>query len=161
MIQRIQSVFLFFIGVCMVVMLFMPIWTKTSALSGEMAQLNVISLSYTKQAQVVSKIPTFYIGILCVVSLVLAYISLFSFKNRMLQIKLNLANTAVIMAIFGCCAFLIFSKGEAMIAKEAATGAGKMGVGLFMPAIALIFNSLANRFIWKDEKLVRSSDRLR
>jgi hypothetical protein len=158
MIQRIQSVFLFFIGVCMVVMLFMPIWTKTSALSGEVAQLNVISLSYTKQAQVVSKIPTFYIGILCVVSLVLAYISLFSFKNRMLQIKLNLANTAIIMAIFGCCAFLIFSKGEAMMA---ATGAGKMGVGLFMPAIALIFNSLANRFIWKDEKLVRSSDRLR
>ena len=33
--------------------------------------------------------------------------------------------------------------------------------GLFLPAIALFFNSLALRFIRKDEKLVRSMDRLR
>ncbi len=158
MIQRIQSVFLFFIGVCMVVMLFTPIWTKTAAVSGEIVQLNVISLSYTNQAKEVSKIPTFYVGILCILSLVLAYVSLFSFKNRMLQIKLNLVNTVVIMALFGCCTFLIFVKGEALISSVAR---GTMGVGLFMPAIALVFNSLANRFIWKDEKLVRSADRLR
>ena len=33
--------------------------------------------------------------------------------------------------------------------------------GLFMPAAALIFNSLANRFIRKDERLIRSVDRIR
>jgi hypothetical protein len=158
MIQRIQSIFLFLIGVCMVIMLFTPLWTKTVMSSGEVAQLNVISLSYSKQSQVVSKMPTFYVGILCIASLVLAYVSLFSFKNRMLQIKLNLINSLVMVGVFGCCAFLIFVKGESLFAPSTR---GSMELGLFMPAIALVFNSLANRFIWKDEKLVRSADRLR
>ena len=38
---------------------------------------------------------------------------------------------------------------------------GEYKLGLFMPAIALILNSIANRYIRKDEKLVRSVDRIR
>ena len=33
--------------------------------------------------------------------------------------------------------------------------------GFFLPAIAMVFNILANRFIRRDENLVRSVDRLR
>ena len=36
-----------------------------------------------------------------------------------------------------------------------------MTFGLFLPAAALICNMIANRFIRKDERLVRSVDRIR
>jgi len=38
---------------------------------------------------------------------------------------------------------------------------GKYGFGLYLPGIAVIGNLLANRFIRRDEKLVREADRLR
>jgi len=38
---------------------------------------------------------------------------------------------------------------------------GEYKYGIYLPVIALIFNLLANRFIRRDEKLVRSVDRLR
>ncbi len=155
MIQRVQSIFLMLIGVCMISMLFLPIWSKTG-IEGEVAKLTAMNLTYQKQTQL-NSIPTFYIGILCVISMMVAYTSLFSFKNRMLQIKLNMANSLVIISAMGCCAYLIATKGEVMISGAK----GNMGFGVFMPAVALIFNMIANRFIWKDEKLVRSSNRLR
>jgi hypothetical protein len=38
---------------------------------------------------------------------------------------------------------------------------GKYGLGIFFPAIALLSNMMANRFIRKDERLVKSMDRIR
>ena len=38
---------------------------------------------------------------------------------------------------------------------------GAIGIGLFLPGMGIIFNILANFFIRKDEKLVRSVDRIR
>lgn len=156
MIQRVQSIFLFLIGACMIGMLFTPIWTKTG-LEGEAARLSVVSLTYKTQTAA-GTISTVYVGILCVIAMILAYTSLFSFKNRMLQIKLNLANSLVMVSIMACCAYLISYQGERMLGISTK---GTVGFGLFLPAISLVLNMLANRFIWKDEKLVRSSNRLR
>jgi hypothetical protein len=158
MIQRVQSIFLFLIGVCMVVMLFVPIWTKENAATQEIAKLTALQLTYQKQTQTVSQVPTFYVGILAVLTMVIAYVSMFSFKNRMLQIKLNWANSLVMIGLLGTCTYLAVVQGESMVATATK---GNYGIGLFLPAIALILNSLANRFIWKDEKLVKSIDRLR
>jgi hypothetical protein len=38
---------------------------------------------------------------------------------------------------------------------------GKYDWGLYLPAAAIICNLIANRFIRRDEKLVRDSDRIR
>jgi hypothetical protein len=38
---------------------------------------------------------------------------------------------------------------------------GQLGLGLWLPGIAVLCNLLANRFIRRDEKLVRDSNRLR
>jgi hypothetical protein len=156
MIQRVQSIFLFLIGACMIGMLFTTIWTKTGA-EGEVARLSAISLTYKTQANAGS-ISTVYIGVLCVIAMILAYTSLFSFKNRMLQIKLNLANSIVMVSVMACCAYFISYQGERILGIGTK---GTVGFGLFLPAISLVMNMLANRFIWKDEKLVRSSNRLR
>jgi hypothetical protein len=38
---------------------------------------------------------------------------------------------------------------------------GSFGIGIFIYALAMLFNIVARRFIQKDENLVRSVDRLR
>jgi hypothetical protein len=38
---------------------------------------------------------------------------------------------------------------------------GEYGYAMWLPAIAMLSNLVANRFIRKDEKLVRDADRLR
>ena len=53
-------------------------------------------------------------------------------------------------------AAFIFSN---QLAKE--FGGGQFGLGLWLPGIAVLGNLIANRFIRRDERLVRDSDRLR
>jgi hypothetical protein len=38
---------------------------------------------------------------------------------------------------------------------------GEYGLGIWLPGVAVLCNLLSNRFIRKDEKLVRDSERLR
>jgi hypothetical protein len=80
------------------------------------------------------------------------------YKNRPKQIRLT--NIAVMLNILFILAVLFIY--IPMIERK--TGikpdyAG--GIGIYMPVISLMFLVLANRSIKRDEKLVRSSDRLR
>ncbi|NJN43252.1 MAG: DUF4293 domain-containing protein [Flammeovirgaceae bacterium] len=38
---------------------------------------------------------------------------------------------------------------------------GEYGLAFWLPAVAMVSNLIANRFIRKDEKLVRDSERIR
>ncbi len=86
----------------------------------------------------------------------LAFISIFLFRNRRTQMVL--ARLAVVANVIGLILALIFfwqereSMGNAEPNDE---------LGIFLPFLFLIFGVLALRFIRKDEKLVRSMDRLR
>jgi len=94
--------------------------------------------------------------VLTVLGGALTLINIFLFKNRGLQLRLNYLN--IIFALFlGAVAFwLVYSNGQSM---------GEIEVfdkfGLFLPLISLVFVILANVFIKKDNKLVKSMDRLR
>jgi glucan phosphoethanolaminetransferase (alkaline phosphatase superfamily) len=157
MIQRIQTVFLFLSIVAVVAMLFAPLWTKTNLQTGDLAQLTPTALTYTRQTAVVSQQSTIYIAVLAFVSITFAFLSIFTYKNRMRQVLYNLLNILVLIAILGCLIYFS-AKGEKFFSEPAQ---GNFGLGYFMPAIAVLMNSLANRFIRRDEKLVKSVDRLR
>lgn len=86
----------------------------------------------------------------------LALIAIFLFKNRHLQMRLTIFSAiAVILGIvFGLIYFLNNSGGlEGTEINDQ--------FGLYIPLIALLFILLAYRYISKDEKLVKSMDRLR
>lgn len=157
MIQRIQTVFLFLSIVAVVVMLFAPLWTKTNPQTGDLAQLTPMSLTYTQKAAVVSQQSSVYITVLAFVSIAFAFLSIFTYKNRMRQVLYNLLNILVLIAVLGCLIYFSM-KGEKLFAEPVQ---GSFGLGYFMPAVAVLMNSLANRFIRRDEKLVKSVDRLR
>lgn len=169
MIQRIQTVFLFLVAVCMIGMVFSTIWEKVSIEQQEKAALTALYLThYTIDSDsdnpdyaLLNEKPTYVIAIVAIIAAIVALYSIFQYKNRMTQIKLGLLNIFLIAAALGFSIYYMY-QGEALI--EMTTGGvnrGSYKIGIFLPAMALLFNSLANRFIKKDEDLVRSVDRIR
>ncbi|MCU0445440.1 MAG: DUF4293 domain-containing protein [Microscillaceae bacterium] len=157
MIQRIQTIFLFLVGVCLLAVLFFPIWQKNNSTTQEKVELTAFVLNYSKGSTPPTTTYSFYIAIAALAAAGLAFYTIFQYKNRVLQIKLCLLNTLLIVAALGLM-MLFYYSGEALV-KEPKYGA--FAPGFYFPAIALIFNMLARRFIKKDEDLVRSMDRLR
>ena len=158
MIQRIQSVFLFIVGVCMICTFFFPVLKKSNNQGS--IELTYIEMTYTAKDKASSpkKTKTFYMGILAALAAVISLFSVSKFKNRLLQMKLGLLNSLVMCGILGCTMYFI-SQGEKMIGAN--LGYKNFTVGFYLPIVGLISNILANRFIRKDEKLVRESDRMR
>ena len=166
MIQRIQTVFLFLLVIAMVSMLFLPLWSKTDAVTGETLVLTAWNLkSYVLNEQgeptTAGTIPqqgTIAIGLLAIAAAVIALYEIFQFKSRLNQMKLGLLNTLVLAALLGTTFYYAVYVGAEMVQAE---NNGSYQAGFYMPLLALLLNALANRFIKRDEDLVRSVDRLR
>lgn len=156
MIQRIQSIFL--AGIVLVLLLapFFDIWTEVGEEAGRSAILTQFSLSVTLEG-ITSDTTTIYLLILDLAAVALATISLLSFADRKRQMMLNLINTLILISLLGCSAYLVYTTEPAANPDQL----GQLRLGFFLPGIALVLNSLANRFIHRDEKLVKSVDRLR
>jgi hypothetical protein len=163
MIQRIQSVFLFLLVLAMVAMLFLPLWSKTDATTGEEVILTAWNIkSYTNEANTASgTIPqqnAIAIGLLAIAAAGVALYEIFQFKSRLNQMKLGLLNTLIIAALLGTSFYYAAYVGAELVEAD---NNGAYQAGFYMPMLALLLNALANRFIKRDEDLVRSVDRLR
>jgi len=161
MIQRVQTLFLLGVIICMALVIVFPVWEKTYQEAGVKFTLDAFYwheyqkdenswiLTETKQM--------FYLSGLSAIVCLLALFSIFQFKNRTLQIKVGAFNAFLMMASIATATYFIF-QGENKMDMETR---GIFKPGYFLPLGAMIFNSLANRFIKKDEDLVRSVDRIR
>ena len=87
----------------------------------------------------------------------LSLTSIFLFKNRTLQLRVGYL-TILLAILLPILAILLF-KNESSQADAVAQV--NYQTGMFLPIAAIIFTSLANYFIKKDDKLVKSMDRLR
>lgn len=164
MIQRIQTVLLLIIAVAMATMPFTNIWGE---LDRENDQLRLLSgfklelidtngtLDDTTDDTVISSESMWYIGALAFTAAIIAFISIFSFKNRLTQMKLGALNALIMAATLGISFYTIYEN------EPLLEGQGSITTGFYLPAVAMVLNILANRFIRKDEKLVKSVDRLR
>lgn len=88
--------------------------------------------------------------------IVFSIISIFLYKNRKRQmhlIKLNILVEVLFIAMF-----FFYYVGNL---EKLSGGSAGYKAGIFMPLIALVFLVLAYFGVMKDEKLVRSADRLR
>ncbi|MBB6609496.1 DUF4293 domain-containing protein [Pontibacter sp. Tf4] len=162
MIQRIQTVFLFLLVIAVISMLFLPLWSKTDAATGETVILTAWNLktevaNADATAAAASK-STIAIGLLAIAAAIVALVEIFQFRNRLTQIKMGLLNTLLLAALFGTSFYFAAYVGGEMVGG---TDNGSYEAGFYMPMLALLLNSLANRFIKRDEDLVRSVDRLR
>jgi len=152
MIQRLQSIFLF-LAAAMMSLLFvgpMPFVSIDKALPANNGAVALADGILSTQD---------HIGILVAVILAIALpmLALFLYKNRPLQMRLGKISIAVV--IIAVILTVVFSwQGSQQIPEDI-----KMSIdfGYLMPVLSIVFLALALKFINKDEKLVRSADRLR
>ncbi|WP_078063175.1 DUF4293 domain-containing protein [Solirubrum puertoriconensis] len=155
MIQRIQSVFLLLLAISMACVLFLPIWSKTDPLSKQTLTMTATQITSTNPAQ--APFATYAIAALAAASVAVALFEISQYRKRMTQLMLGSLNLMLIAATLGA-SFYYSSIGERMLNVKMP---GEFEAGFYLPTLALLLNLLANRFIRRDEKLVRSMDRLR
>ena len=157
MFQRIQTVFLFVaVSVC-AACFFLPFWNYISESPAYNYQLTLFSVKLISGNIQIIDFGTLPIIFLVSVSAILSLYSMFSFKNRRLQIKLNSFNVFITIIFIGVIYLLLPN----MLQKALPNAVSKWGYGLILPLISLVCLILANVFIKKDENLVKSADRLR
>jgi hypothetical protein len=157
MIQRIQSVFLLLLALAMLSVLALSLWHKTDPQSGQTITLTAFSLAFTAGPNLHPAGASWPIAALAVAAAAVAIFEIFQFRNRMFQLKLGALNILLITATIGA-AFYYSSQGEQLLNVKLE---GKYDAGFYLPTLALLLNLLANRFIRRDDQLVRSMDRLR
>jgi hypothetical protein len=156
MIQRIQTVFLALVAAAMAVLIASPLWSKIGA--SQAVRLSAQQLTHSNGQAIVASQSTIYITVAAAVAAGIALFSLLQFKNRKLQMLLGAINSLVIGITLGLVIFVIFKKGMPLFEPNFE---GKYGIGFYAGAVAFFANWVANRFIRRDEMLVRSADRMR
>lgn len=161
MIQRPQTLLLLAIICLMIAALFLPNWHKLARDGSQMAeqtaiQLKISTLNQGQEtgADVQNRM---HIGALLILVAALAGFSISQFKNRMNQLKLGFGLTLLITLTL---VFIMLGarEGEKLVEPQKV---GQYGYGFYCLFVALFANMIANRLIRRDERLVRSMDRIR
>jgi len=156
MIQRKQTLFLILAALCGVALFFFPLVSFYSELSA--FKLYVYDFRNMDPS---SDITFGFMTVLplVVISATIIFLSIFTilkYKNRILQVKLVRFNM-LLTIFFVAGVFFLYP----LLAEEHISADPEFGMGVYFPIGILLFLYLANIFILKDEKLVRSLDRLR
>ena len=160
MLQRIQTVFMILVALSMVASIFFPIWLTTSPATGEAFVFMPVYFQHitaTGAEPAITYFPYSTIGILNVLVAMVAIYQIFQYKNRLTQMKLGalVSFLAVISVAFSM--FLIYQGKQDWLPELP----GTYSIGIYLSMASLVWNMLSNRFIRKDEKLIRSVDRIR
>jgi ABC-type spermidine/putrescine transport system permease subunit II len=160
MIQRIQTLFLLAITIFMIISLFVPMWNSTNLNTGEKRELTAFSLKSYQVSETGQEIETgtkssIYIALLAIAAAAVSGFSITRYQNRLTQMKLGALNSLLMAGVLLSALYLTYSS-EQEIEQQ-----GNYLLGFFLPGAGLVCNILANRFIRRDEMLVRSVDRLR
>jgi len=144
MLQRIQTIYLFLAALLAGGIIYLlPLWVHNN---GE--EIYLYNLIQSDDWKMISMIAAFGLSAL------MSFISIFLYKNRKQQIGINRFNIVVNFYLLGIIVYhLLILPGESEISEK--------GIGLFIPVLVIVFLSLGNKSIIKDEKLVKSVDRLR
>ena len=137
MIQRIQTIYLLLAFVVTGVLLFFfPLWTMSDNKEYFFMQ---------------SQVYTILLGL----STSLTLLGVVSYKKRQNQFVIGRLNIILNLVLLGLFVYRSLNlSGETPAVSE-------KGIGMFLPAVAIVLLVLANKAIKKDEDLVKSVDRLR
>lgn len=152
MLQRIQTLFLALAAAAMLIAVSTPL--ATLYLNGDKVVMEAMGV-YLNDNLNVSTWGLFVIGL---ISSILALITIFLYKNRILQIRLSIFNIIVMVGFYLYFGFLIY---KVVSADVEGLSFDKISIGVIMPIIAIILTILAIRKIGADEALVQSLNRLR
>jgi hypothetical protein len=154
MIQRIQTLFLGLVAFVMTLNLFSTVW------QADTAEKSILLTPFYLSEKTIDGEHyhgVIYIALLIILIIGISLFSITRFKNRPLQLKLGLGNSVLLCLVVGAY-YLVIGKAKSMIAADAVA---HFDPGFYLPLIAIVLNIMANRYIKKDDNLVKSVDRLR
>lgn len=147
--QRIQTVFLGIAAIALIVALVQPLWEGRA---GE--EKIVLTPFYLVQNGQYAYYPYALTAVLTVAGLTLTLLTIKRYDNRLVQMKLGLFNTLILTGVMICIVvFVLQLNKQYPLAQN--------GPAMYVVFAAVVCNWLAVRFIRRDEKLVRDSERLR
>lgn len=149
MIQRIQSVYLLVVTILMVICMCSPVGSIIAS-TNEISEFG--NLCITMPDGSTDYAPWALFAILLVVA-ILSFTTIFLFKKRMLQIRLTIFSSVMMIGYYLALVAYIF-----MLAPETTFSPSWT---ICLPFIGIILNWLAIRGIGADEALVKAYDRLR
>src|SRR2546421_9007027 len=136
--QRKQTVFLAIAIASLVAMIFFPVWEAKN----ETTRMTLYPLYYgVHEGDVATTIvyfPYCLIGTLGIAAATLSVMETGKFENRLLQLKLGALNSLLMAGCMGSAAYLMIKL------VQANHVAGNYGVSLFLPAVAMVCNAIAN-----------------
>lgn len=147
MIQRIQTVFLFFAAVFAGILFFAPI--ASFNVGNEIVKFSVFGVENHTNALILL--------ILAILMVIVPLITIFMYKKRELQLKLSSLNVLLNAILCGLVFLFYVDKVQTCLSAESVTYA----FGTYIPLINIVLSILAMRWIKKDIELIKSVDRLR
>jgi len=150
MLQRIQSLFLLLAAAAMLVASVSPLATFIYNSDEVLFEAMGIYLNGTLTDS------TWGLFVIGAISSLLSMVTLFLYKNRMLQIRLSIFNMVIMVGFYLFFGFVLYQ-----VYPVENLQFRSVEIGVIMPVIAIILTILAIRKIGADEALVRSLNRLR
>lgn len=152
MIQRIQSVYLLVVTILLVVAMCQPV--------GNFIGADGIAINVFKPLGVTLADGSFHStwGLFCILllSAVIALCTIFLFRNRMLQVRMTIFSSILLIGYYVAFAVFMF-----VLQNDLDAMTFQLGWALCLPVVSIVLNYLAFRAIYRDELMVKAADRLR
>lgn len=151
MIQRIQSIFLFFSAIAIMLLFFFPLLSIGNAQDGATLFIGAVKVNASGKV-LLSAWPLLTLAIII---LWINLLSIFFYKRRMFQMRITIYNI-ILMAGLILLGFYYSWQGQSRID-------GEISLGFFsiMPVISMIFSYLAWRNIRRDYLMLKAVNRIR
>ena len=153
MIQRIQTIYLLLVVILSSLLFFVPVagWIIDGVSQQQLTFMGVVA-----DGVGVGNLPTWSLSTLSVIIPLVTFVSIFLYKRRILQIRMNVFNILLMIGYYILLTLLIWLGN----APENVTD-WFIEIIACVPLVNVILSALAIRAILKDEALVRSLNRIR
>ncbi len=152
MIQRVQSLYLLVVTVLLVLTMLLPIGYYAHAGEPFSDVLRPLGISLADG----SHESTWGLFAILLVSAVVSLGTIFLFRNRMLQVRMTVFSSVLLVGYYISVGVFVF-----VMTGNSDAEAFRPGIALALPLVCIILNYLAFRAIYSDEVMVRAADRLR
>ena len=149
MIQRIQTLFLLIALVLQTLMFFQPL-AILQINDATFYEIFIKGYVFNEQIQYSYSLMVFNL-----ITILLNFIIIFFYKKRILQMRLTIYNTILLIGLQGVIAYTIYGTANHLNAEIF------LQYAAILPTITAILNLLAFKYIKRDEELVKSADRIR
>ena len=158
MVQRIQTLFLLIVAIAMGAFIALPVWQKSSSDGLESISVDAFVIRHQLNAVQSEVEPVYFHLVLAVLAAGIALFAVFKYRNRLLQAALCAVNSVLMTVLLALVVYQTMFKAGKVFEPEAQ---GSYEYGFYALVVGMLANVLANRFIRKDEKMVKESNRFR